>query len=417
MGRHCKCCNRSNREASLCIKLFYKLTDKPFRLTPDPAYLYVTEQHREALSGLVQSISSRYGLTVLIGEAGTGKTMLLQLLRQSLDEQRFVTALVNNPTLTRQEFYDLVLLQMDVQCESQLKSRQLAALEETVKRHAAEGRRSLLIVDEAHALGREFLEEIRLLLNMETPREKLLEIVISGQPELADLLRRDDLRQLKQRVTCYCRLQPLRLDEVREYITHRLARAGVPNQTIFPEETIELIYQYSHGIPRLVNVLCDNALLMGFAFVSRQITPEILMEAVTDLDLAYWSEADDDREADVAAAVFRKSVHKNGSELQVAVPGAGVTASGPNALTLAPAPAVAVTEVVVPAAPVLAAATPVPAATAAVANGTAAAAPAPIPAQPQPATASVAEERMPLDSYASRQKSLGFLSSLMGRLR
>ena len=169
---------------------FYNLKENPFRLTPDPAFLYMTEKHREALSGLVYSICNKAGLTVLVGEAGTGKTTLLQVLRDWLAKRQFVTALCTNPTLTREEFLDLLLAQLGISCPSTLKSRQLIALEEALLRYRTEGRRSVLIVDEAHRLSAELLEEIRLLLNMETPREKFLDIIIAGQPELAETFAR-----------------------------------------------------------------------------------------------------------------------------------------------------------------------------------------------------------------------------------
>ena len=164
---------------------FYRLNDHPFRLTPDPSYIYMTAQHREALAGLVYSACTRPGLSTLIGEAGTGKTTILFTLVGLLERRRFVTAVCNNPTLTRQEFYDTLLLKFGVECSSALKSRHLAALQETFARNRADGRPCVLIIDEAHKLPYELLEEVRLLLNMETPREKLLEIILAGQPELS----------------------------------------------------------------------------------------------------------------------------------------------------------------------------------------------------------------------------------------
>jgi general secretion pathway protein A len=338
---------------------FFKLNDAPFRLTPDSASLYMTVQHREALSGLVHSVCNHSGLTVLVGEAGTGKTTLIQAIRGWLEKLNFVVAICTNPILSREELYDLLLTQLRVECPSTLKSRQLFALEQTLQRYRSEQRRAVLIVDEAHRLSPELLEEVRLLLNLETPREKLLEIIIAGQPELMDLLRRPDLRQLKQRVSCFCRLHPLTSTEIGEYINHRLARVGRTDGTLFPQDTVELIHHCTNGIPRLVNNLCDGALRTAFALEAQRVTCSIVSEAAEDLDL----------EMSPLKAPFMK----------LDVP--------------APAPA---------AAPAVQMAGRHPAATHA-ANGTDRAA-----TRPEPMT-------IPLESYANRQKSLNFLAGLMDR--
>ena len=267
---------------------FYQLKENPFRLSPDPGFMCMTTQHQEALSGLIYTVCTRSGLTVLMGEAGTGKTTLLYSLLGLLEKRRFYTAMCNNPTLTREEFYDLLMLKFGVNCQSTLKSRQLAALEETLRRNQADGRPSILIVDEAQRLSPELLEEVRLLLNMETPRRKLLEIIIAGQPELGDVLNRPELRQLRQRVSCICRLTPLSLHEAAEYISHRLARAGLPEQTLFSDQIIALIHAHSSGIPRLINTLCDGCLRAGFALQSRHITAAVVEEAVKDLEITIF---------------------------------------------------------------------------------------------------------------------------------
>jgi general secretion pathway protein A len=245
----------------------------------------MTAQHREALSGLVYSVCERPGLTVLMGEAGTGKTTLLYVLRGWLDSQRFVTAVCTNPVLTREELFDLLLEQFEVNCPSSLKNRQLKALQEALLRYRAEGRNAVLIVDEAQRLSPELLEEIRLLLNIETPQQKLLEIILIGQPELSDVLRRPELRQLKQRISCICKLEPLSLEELREYLQHRLAQAGLAQQTLFSDDAISSIFRYTRGIPRLVNSLCDSALQTGFGLQSPHVTTKIVREAANDLDL------------------------------------------------------------------------------------------------------------------------------------
>jgi general secretion pathway protein A len=219
----------------------------------------MTVQHQEALSGLIYSVCTRPGLAALMGEAGTGKTTLLYSLLEVLQKRQFVTALCTNPTLTREEFFDILMIKFAVDCQSPLKSRQLAALEERLRQHRAEGKPAVLIVDEAQRLSPELLEEIRLLLNMETATEKLLQIIVAGQPELGEILRRPELRQLKQRVSCICNLRPLTMAELREYLHHRLTRAGLPSQSLFSEETMAVIFRHTQGIPRLINSLCDAA--------------------------------------------------------------------------------------------------------------------------------------------------------------
>lgn len=266
-------------------KNYYKLSEDPFSLTPNPRFVYMTSQHREALSGLIYGLFTRPGLTVLAGEVGTGKTLMLYTLLALLEKRSFVTGMCTNPALTREEFYDFVLTRFGVDCSSTLKNRQLGALQEVLSKNQAEGKPCVLIVDEAQRLSPELLEEIRLLMNLETPNRKLLEIIMAGQPELIDTLRRSEFRQLKQRVSYFCRLEPLKPEEVGEYIAHRLKRAGLPNQTLFGKPVAEAICRYTNGIPRLVNTLCDNALRAGFALQSPHITIPIVEEAAKDLDM------------------------------------------------------------------------------------------------------------------------------------
>jgi general secretion pathway protein A len=265
---------------------FYGLRDQPFRLTPDPSFMCMTAHHQEALAGLVYSVCARPGLTLLTGDAGTGKTTLLYSLLDLLRTRRYLIATCNNPVLSREELYDFLITKFGVTCASSLKNRQLAALEETFVRHRNDGRPAVLIVDEAHRLPADLLEEIRLLLNMETPREKLLQIILAGQPELDDLLRQTELRQLKQRVSAHCRLRPLTCAELKEYVGHRLTLAGLPEQTLFPDVVIQRLHEYSKGIPRLVNSLCDSTLQIGFATRATSMTLTIVEEAARDLDLA-----------------------------------------------------------------------------------------------------------------------------------
>jgi general secretion pathway protein A len=358
---------------------FYRLKDHPFRLTPDPAYICMTPQHREALSGLVYNVCTRPGLMVLTGEAGTGKTTLLHAVGDLLEKRNFVLARCNNPTLTREEFYDLLLAELGVECSSSLKSRQLRALHEALMRKRAAGWLAVLIVDEAQRLSCELLEEIRLLLNMETPREKLLQIIMAGQPELSQTLARPELRQLKQRVSAICRLEPLSLEELREYMQHRLNQAGLPDQHLFSEEVIGLILRYTQGIPRLVNSLCDSALQTGFALQTPRMTPAIIKEVADDLELS---------DSGVPKA-------------QAAAAGAEHAPVGPVLVVAPPAP-------------------PVPKPLQNVANGNASIGNGSNgngKGQNGKGEDGRGDARVPLESYSSRQKSLGFFGQLMDRWR
>jgi general secretion pathway protein A len=340
---------------------FYRLTDHPFRLTPDPAYICLTAQHQEALSGLLYSVRERLGLTVLVGEAGTGKTTLLRTLTDLFEGKNYVIARCYNPTLSRVEFFDQLLTELGVECSSSLKSRQLKTLEEALIRFRTAGRSAILIVDEAQRLPMELREEIRLWLNLETPKEKLLQIIMAGQPELSEILGRPELRQLKQRISAIFRLQPLSVEDLAEYLQHRLNRAGLPEQKLFSEELIGLIYSYTQGIPRLVNSLCDAALQTGFALQSPRITASIVREAAADLELR-----------DPADATANEDLSSPDSQKIVPIPVA-VSVASPKAQ--------------------------------------------PIHAHPRnaPNGAGKVDTRIPLENYTSRQKSLGFFGQLLDR--
>ena len=264
---------------------FYNLKKAPFSLTPDPQYVYMSAQHREALSGLIYSAFTRPGLTVLVGEVGTGKTTLLYTLAELLKGRKFATGICTNPTMTREEFFDYVLASFGVKCPSQLKSRQLSALQQELLKNLEEERPSVLILDEAQRLSPELMEEVRLLTNLETPQRKLLQIIMAGQPELMETIRQPELRQLKQRVSNFCRLEPLSSEDVGEYITHRIKRSGLPEQNLFSRPVMYVIHEYSKGIPRTINTLCESALQVGFALQSPRITIAIVREAAKDLDL------------------------------------------------------------------------------------------------------------------------------------
>jgi general secretion pathway protein A len=262
----------------------YGLRKHPFGLTPDPSFLFLTEQHREALVGLTYAITQRKGYVTLTGEVGTGKTTLLSRVLQFLPPGKLQFSLVMNPTLTPSEFLELVLLDFGIQDIPESKARRIWVLQDLLLRGEKEGKVSALIVDEAHKLSPDVLEEIRLLGNFEENDRKMLQIVLAGQPELNALLRRTDMRQLKQRIAIRLLIKPLVGDEVVKYIRHRWLRAGGA-ELPFTSEALTRIAEASRGIPRVINSLCDTSLVSAFADRSERVKECHVREAVLDLDL------------------------------------------------------------------------------------------------------------------------------------
>ncbi len=265
---------------------FYGLNERPFDLTADPKFLHVTSTHREALYTLRYGISGGKGLTMLVGEAGTGKTTLLHkaLYEESQDNRSIVC--VKNPTLTRQEFFEFLTDGFGLRKSARRsKSRFLVAFEESLLTRHNAGGLSALVVDEAQALSNELLEELRLLANLETATDKLLAVILVGQPELAERLNHPSLRQLKQRVALRSTLSPLDLQETAAYIAARIRIAGGDGQRMFTREAVIAIFERSGGIPRTISVICDNALITGFASDRRPVGQAAVLEACRDLEL------------------------------------------------------------------------------------------------------------------------------------
>jgi general secretion pathway protein A len=265
---------------------FFGLRELPFELTPNPKYLYLTPSHREALSNLEYGLFASKSLTVLIGEAGTGKTTLL---RAALESERCAAVrcvYVNNPALTRAEFVTMLATRFGLTDDaSRSKATLLAELERTLRERRDRGEITALVVDEAQALSTELLEEIRLLANIETSDEKLLPLVLAGQPELSDRLEDPELRQLKQRVALRCEIAPFQLPETAAYIATRIRVAGGTPSKLFTREGITLIHEYSKGIPRTVSVICDNALVSGMALERQPVDRSIVLEVCRDFRL------------------------------------------------------------------------------------------------------------------------------------
>ena len=265
-------------------KQFYGLRDIPFSLAPDPKYLFRTDSLLEVFANLQYGIENGKGIVVVTGEVGTGKTTILRSMLQSLDRS-VLAAYIFNPLLSTSEFFDLLAGEFRMRPQ-QSKASMLRLLGNVLMARHSQGLRTVLVVDEAHLLPRHLLEEIRLLLNFETNREKLLQIILCGQPELHDLLAQPELRQLKQRVSLKCSIKMLTQHETAEYIRWRLRIAGCANESLFEPEAILLVHRVSGGIPRIINNICDNALLTGFSEGSARITPAIVNDVMEVLDLS-----------------------------------------------------------------------------------------------------------------------------------
>jgi type II secretory pathway predicted ATPase ExeA len=266
---------------------FYNLTRNPFEVSPDPYFFYPTPRHNEALALLNYGILRRKGFVVVTGEVGTGKTLLVRCLLDSLALHKVAFGYIYNPILSVQSFLEHVLIDLGLSGIARSKTEALSRLNNYLMARAREDLTTALVVDEAQLLSWDLLEEIRLLTNLETIHGKLLQIVLAGQPELDRKLDSHKLRQLKQRVGLRCNLLPLELKEVEGYIHRRLELAGANEKenVIFSLEAIEAIYALSKGIPRLVNTLCENCLMLGFGLQLAQITPAVVQEVAADFRL------------------------------------------------------------------------------------------------------------------------------------
>ncbi|HVZ15588.1 MAG TPA: AAA family ATPase [Terriglobales bacterium] len=267
-------------------KKFFGLTKNPFEISPDPYFFYGSAQHNEALANIFYGIRAHKGFVVVTGEVGTGKTLLVRCLLDSLDRNQVAFSYVFNTRLNEEEFIRYIMQDLNLNPPAS-KGSMLLQLNEYLIGRYRKGLTTVLIVDEAQNLSWEVLEEIRLLTNLESTKDKLLQIVLIGQPELDEKLESYNVRQLKQRIALRCRLNPLSELETRDYIVRRLQRAGAKSNAwvIFPDPVIKKIHQYSTGIPRLINTLCENSLIVAFAKQSASATPEMVDEVARDLRL------------------------------------------------------------------------------------------------------------------------------------
>jgi general secretion pathway protein A len=265
---------------------FFGLRELPFELTANPKFLFLTPQHREALSNLQYGLFSAKSMTVLTGEAGTGKTTLIRAALESERCRNVTCVYLNNPALTRDEFVELLANRFGLGPQaSGSKAVLLDELEGVLLKRRARGEVTALVIDEAQSLGTDLLEEIRLLANAETATDKLLPVILAGQPELRDRLNDTSLRQLKQRVALRCEIASFSLQETAAYVAARIRHAGGEAARLFTREAVMLLHEHSRGIPRTINVVCDNALLTGFGLGRRPIDREIIQEVVRDFDL------------------------------------------------------------------------------------------------------------------------------------
>lgn len=263
----------------------FGIDKNPFSLTPDPSFLFLTAKHREALAGMLFAVTARRGFLVLNGNAGTGKSTLVQKLVRSVPVGSAQFSVIVNPTLTGPEFLEQVLIDFGISEIPASKTLRLSLLKECLLKAHREGKTSVLVIDEAHLLSPELLEEIRLLSNLETTEEKLLLVFLVGQQELTAILDRDSLRQFKQRIAIRLDIDPLQSQELKRYLQTRWAKAGAENPLPFSEEAIDLIGRSSEGIPRVVNAICDAALVNAFGTGRGEITADNIAEVAADLHL------------------------------------------------------------------------------------------------------------------------------------
>ena len=268
---------------------FFGLRENPFAVSPDPRYLFMTRPIQEAWGALEYGIQSREGIIVLIGEAGTGKTTVINRLLDMLRERRMPTAYIFNSHLEAKHLFDFMMADFGIQPDPRWQGNALLGLSQWLRARSREGQIPVLIVDEAQGLPIHVLEEIRLLVNLETPNEKLLQIVLAGQPELDEKLRRPELRQLKQRIAFRCRTGALTIQDAQEYIQVRLNVAGASGKTIFSPDAVNAVHGYSRGIPRVMNLLCEHALINAYAgnlhVVPARVVEEIAREFQFDRDV------------------------------------------------------------------------------------------------------------------------------------
>ena len=288
-------------------KKFFDLKRNPFEIAPDPYFLFLTDRHKEALASIYYGICRRKGFVLMTGEVGTGKTLLVRCLLDLLTRQQVAFANVFNPRLSAIDFLRYVAGDLGVSPTDPSKSTLLLELNNFLITRHRKGLTTVLIVDEAQILEPDVLEEIRLLTNLETAKQKLLQILLVGQPELERKLDCTSLRQLKQRVAMRCRLEALQQHEIQGYIVRRLTLAGATAnpEAVFSPAALKVICHYSQGIPRVVNTLCENSLIAAFAHRSQTISAEMVEEISAEFRLGHWARPFDTAALSEPAAAAR----------------------------------------------------------------------------------------------------------------
>ncbi len=265
---------------------FYSLTEDPFNITSDPAFFFPSTRHEEAFIHLMYGIAARKGIIVITGEIGTGKTTLCRTLLNRLDS-RIKTALVLNPSFSDLQLLQLIIRDLGIPCTKENKLDLVTAITQFLMEQSLQGNNVAVIIDECQNLNIRQLEQIRLLSNLETEKQKLLQIILVGQPELCEKLKDKSLRQLSQRVSVRYHILPLLKEDVEKYIVHRLGIAGADKRLKFTPQAFSAIFEYSKGTPRIINILCDRALLAGFARETFTITDEMIHTCAKEVQTVY----------------------------------------------------------------------------------------------------------------------------------
>ena len=285
---------------------FFGLTCNPFQLTPDPEFLFLGKDHKKALTYVTYGISAGTGFILVTGEVGTGKTTLLRKILKELNKDIKV-ARVNNTLVSSEQLIAMISDDFGIETQGKDKTRLLRELTDFIISQYAQGFRTTLIIDEAQNLSPELLEEVRLLSNLETDKNKLLQIILAGQPELKQTLAVPKLRQLRQRISISCHINPLGRDEIEEYIFHRLGIAGNRSAVTFLEGAVDLLHDATHGVPRLINIFCDFLLLAAFSEGTKKISVDLVKEIAQDLDsdTRYWKDIVPEKEQGIEPNVLK----------------------------------------------------------------------------------------------------------------
>jgi general secretion pathway protein A len=262
---------------------FFGFSEKPFTITPNPHFVFLSTVHREAFARLLYGVDNHAGFIALTGEVGTGKTTMLRTLLTQLDPEKYRSALIFNPCMSAAQLLAGICREFGIKAGEQNRFGYLDVLNSFLIEQNSAGRTVVLVIDEAQNLEPDVLEQVRMISNLETERDKLIQIILAGQPELNDILRRHDLRQLNQRITVRCRLTPMKLDDTARYINHRLKISGTRIPELFSRAAVRRIYRFSHGIPRLINVACEQALVLAWTRETRSVSSSMAAEVIEEL--------------------------------------------------------------------------------------------------------------------------------------